>query len=233
MMTNKKHLTLTRRFALAIAAFAMAVGLSGGFSSGPAFAKGDNGDKGHSEEVLQGASNFIQNLGDRAIDILENAELNGDEINGRFRDLLNDSFDMDTIGRFVLGRYWRQATDEQQDEYQALFRKMVEEVYLSRFEDYSGQTFEVTGPRADGAGKDIIIGSKLIPPNGDGAEVLIDWRVRYKNSRYQIVDVVVEGVSMSMTKRQDFAAVIQRGGGKIDALLTELEKKYANANGKG
>lgn len=226
MMTNKKPMTPTRRIFMAIAALAMAFGMS----VAPASAKDD---KAHSKEVLQGASNFIQNLGDRAIDILENEDLSSEEINDRFRDLLNDSFDMSTIGRFVLGRYWRQASDEQQEEYQDLFRKMVEEVYLSRFEDYSGQKFDVMGPRADGAGRDIIINSKLIPPEGDASEVLIDWRVRYKNSRYQIVDVIVEGVSMSMTKRQDFSAVIQRGGGKIDALLTELEKKYANGNSKG
>lgn len=169
-------------------------------------------------DVGAGAENFIDNMAKRALDFLGGAS-SQDQKTASFRKLLNDSFDLDTIGRFVLGRYWKTSTAQQRDEYQKLFRQMVVDVYAKRFGDYKGQKFETRGHRADGE-KDTIVTSFIIP--AEGPEVQVDWRVRYKNGRYQIVDVIVEGVSMSVTQRSEFAAVIQRGGGDVQVLLAHL-----------
>lgn len=170
-------------------------------------------------DIGSGAENFISNMATRALQFLGNSSLAQDQKIASFRGLLNDSFDLDTIGRFVLGRYWKTSTAQQRSEYLSLFRRMVVEVYAKRFGDYKGQKFETRGYRADGD-KDTIVTSYIIP--GDGPEVQVDWRVRYKGGRYQIVDVIVEGVSMSVTQRSDFAAVIQRGGGDVQVLLAHL-----------
>lgn len=165
-----------------------------------------------------GAESFIGSMATRALEFLgSNADQEAKKAS--FRGLLNDSFDLETIGRFALGRYWKTSSAQQRTEYLVLFRKMVVEVYAKRFGDYKGQKFETRGHRIDGD-KDTIVTSYIIP--GDGPEVQVDWRVRYKNGRYQIVDVIVEGVSMSVTQRSDFAAVIQRGGGDIQVLLAHL-----------
>jgi len=92
---------------------------------------------------------------------------------------------------------------------------------FGRFFDYSGEHFETRSSRPDGT-RDIIVSSFIVPENG--TEIQVDWRVRYKKGRYQIVDVIVEGVSMSVTHRSDFSSVIQRGGGNIQALLTHLRE---------
>ncbi len=165
-----------------------------------------------------GAESFIGSMATRALEFL-GSSANQEAKKASFRGLLNDSFDLETIGRFALGRYWKTASAQQRTEYLTLFRKMVVEVYAKRFGDYKGQKFETRGHRADGD-KDTIVTSYIIP--GDGPEVQVDWRVRYKNGKYQIVDVIVEGVSMSVTQRSDFAAVIQRGGGDIQVLLNHL-----------
>ena len=170
-------------------------------------------------DVGSGAESFIQSMATRALGFLGNAGLSQEQKKSSFRGLLNESFDLETIGRFVLGRYWKTSTAQQRTEYLGLFRKMVVEVYATRFGDYKGQKFETRGHRADGE-KDTIVTSYIVP--GDGPEVQVDWRVRYKGGRYQIVDVIVEGVSMSVTQRSDFAAVIQRGGGDMQVLLTHL-----------
>lgn len=170
-------------------------------------------------DVGAGAENFIDNMAKRALDFLGNASNTQDQKTASFRKLLNDSFDLETIGRFVLGRYWKTSTTQQRDEYQRLFRQMVVDVYAKRFGDYKGQKFETRGYRADGE-KDTIVTSFIVP--AEGPEVQVDWRVRYKNGRYQIVDVIVEGVSMSVTQRSEFAAVIQRGGGDVQVLLAHL-----------
>jgi ABC-type transporter MlaC component len=139
-----------------------------------------------------------------------------------FRKLLRDSFDMKTIGRFALGRYWRDASDSQKQEYLNLFQNMVVEVYAQRFNDYNGQDFTVGNSRLDGE-KDTMVTSYIV--SADGQKIQIDWRVRFKNGKYQIVDVIVEGVSMSVTQRSDFSSVIQRGGGSVDVLITHLREK--------
>lgn len=166
-----------------------------------------------------GAEKFIGDMAGRALAFLGNEGLSQEQKISSFRSLLNDSFDLETIGRFTLGRYWKTSTEAQRQEYLTLFRRMVVDVYAKRFGDYKGQRFETRGARADGD-KDTIVTSYIIP--GSGPEVQVDWRVRYKNGKYKIVDVIVEGVSMSVTQRSDFAAVIQRGGGDVSVLLAYL-----------
>ena len=97
---------------------------------------------------------------------------------------------------------------------------MVVKVYSDRFKEYKGQKFEVRGARPEGE-KDVIVTSFILPEGGP--EVQVDWRVRSKNGRFQVIDVIVEGVSMSVTQRSDFASVIQRGGGNVDVLLAHLQ----------
>ena len=99
---------------------------------------------------------------------------------------------------------------------------MVVNVYAQRFQDYSGQGFQVLDSRFDGE-KDTLVLSKIVPESGP--EISVDWRVRYKKSGYKVIDVIVEGVSMSVSHRSDFSAVIQRGGGRVDSLIKHLEKQ--------
>ncbi len=168
--------------------------------------------------AAEGAKNFIASMGDRGINFLGNASMSQDAKKAEFRQLLNDSFDMNTIGRFSLGTYWKAASPAQQQEYLRLFNNMIVKVYSKRFSDYKGQKFDVRSARPEG--KDSIVTSFIVP--NDGPQVQVDWRVRNKGGSYKVVDIIVEGVSMSQTQRSDFASVIQRGGGKVDVLLQHL-----------
>ena len=96
---------------------------------------------------------------------------------------------------------------------------MVVEVYSRRFSDYNGQDFEVVSARGQG-NADAVVLSYLVPASGP--KISIEWRVRKKNGTFKIIDIMVEGVSMSVTQRSDFASVIQRGGGNVDVLLAHL-----------
>lgn len=168
------------------------------------------------------ARKFIDTMAGQAIEFLGHANMSQDAKQQQFEKLLRESFDMDTIGRFALGKYWRTATDAQRKEYLSLFRRMVVKVYSTRFSEYDGQKFETRAVRAEGE-KDVLVTSFIVP--GSGPEVQVDWRVRYKDGRWRIVDVIVEGVSMSVTQRSDFAAVIQRGGGDVGVLIQHLRSK--------
>jgi phospholipid transport system substrate-binding protein len=171
------------------------------------------------DAVSEGASNFIASMGDRGINFLGNESMSMDSKKQEFKKLLNESFDMNTIARFALGTYWKSATPAQQAEYLKLFNAMIVKVYSKRFSEYKGQTFEVKSARKEND-KDSIVTSYIVP--SDGPKVQVDWRVRNKGGSYRVVDILVEGVSMSQTQRADFASVIQRGGGNVEALLAHL-----------
>lgn len=176
------------------------------------------------DEIGQGAQNFIDNMAQRALNFLSDDKLSQDQKIERFENLLDDSFDMKTISRFSLGRYWRVASKPQRKEYFELFRRMVLDVYSKRFSDYTGQKFETKKYRKVGP-HDFIVTAIVIDPEGDHPDVKVDWRVRYKENRYQVIDIIVEGVSMAVTQRSDFSSVIQRGGGNIQSLINHLKSK--------
>lgn len=174
-----------------------------------------------SSETAEGAFKFVQSTAEAGLKFLSNPQSPRDEKKKEFRKLLDNSFDLDTIGRFALGRYWNTATPEQRKDYLTQFRRMVVDVYANRFDDYKGQKFEAASFRAISP-TDTLVTSYIKPADGS-PDIQVDWRVRFKGNTYKIVDVLVSGVSMSVTQRSDFASVIQRGGGNIDVLIDHLK----------
>jgi phospholipid transport system substrate-binding protein len=174
-------------------------------------------------QAAREADDFIREMGEKAINSLTGATLSEKERADRFREILDKSFDMPTIARFTLGRYWRVATKEQKDEYVKLFEDFVIQAYAARFKEYRNEGFKVGDVREIGDGQKLVA-SQIIregqPP------VAVQWRVR-GNSAYKIIDVMVEGISMSVTQRDEFAAVISSNGGKVEGLLSALRKKTA------
>lgn len=168
------------------------------------------------------AENFISEVTRAGISFLEDKSLSEKEKKEKFRTFLKQNFDLVTIGRFALGKYWRSSSTDQKKEYLNLFEDMVVNVYSKRFGEYDNQNITVTKAKPQGK-KDFVVNSKII--QNAGPEIDLDWRVRKKKSgEIKIIDISVEGISMSLTQRSDFSSVIQRGGGKIDVLLNHLKK---------
>jgi phospholipid transport system substrate-binding protein len=177
----------------------------------------------HDEAMKTPAGKFVQDLGDHAIGIIADKAMTKDERSDRFRDILRNSFDLMTIGRFVIGRSWNAATPDQQKEYMHLFEELVIKTYGDRMTLYTGEGFTITTVRPE-TEKDTIVNSQITHP--DGSEpTMIDWRIRQRDGKLGVIDVVVEGVSLSVTQRQEYAAVIQRNGGQIDGLLNQMRQQ--------
>lgn len=173
------------------------------------------------------ASEFIETLGTQAINVAADSDKSSNDKSREFRKLLKRGFALPKIGRFVLGRYWRQISDEQKERYAALFEDYLVVTYSNRFNEYSGETFEVVGEKPYGE-RGILVNTKVFRPQG--AEVVVDWQVVPDGDSYRIVDVVIEGLSMSLTQRSDFASAIQSQGGDFDRFLETLEKKVNGQN---
>ena len=171
---------------------------------------------------LEGAKTFIDSLADRAIDALTDNGVPRVERIRRFRAILDRDFDITTIGRWVLGRYWRSATQTERSEYFELFERLIVANYVDRFSRYSGETLEVLRAQAKGK-NDVIVSTRMIRPTG-GEPVDVAWRVRMGDNGYRIVDVIVEGISMGQTQRSEFASVIRKNGGRVEGLLKELRQ---------
>ena len=169
-----------------------------------------------------GPGAFVNELGNEVIHMLGNADLPPAEREREFRRLFLKGFDIDRISQFVLGRHWRTATEAQRAEYQRLFGDYIVCAYLQRLNQYSGESFVIKDARTDASGESVV---HSMVERDNRPPVRVDWRVRGPDSEYKIIDVVIEGVSMAITHRSEFAAVIQQGGGSITALLDALRRR--------
>jgi len=165
---------------------------------------------------------FVADLASRAVSELTTGDMPMPERITRFRGMLTEAFDVPTIGRFVLGRYWRIASDSEKAEYLKLFEDFIVQTYVHRFNDFAGAQLRVLQTRAAQDGEVVATLDAALPGKPPAR---FDVRMRRESNAFKIFDVVVEGISMSVTQRDDFAAVIQRNGGKIEGLLASLREK--------
>jgi phospholipid transport system substrate-binding protein len=171
------------------------------------------------QAIAQDARAFIGRLGNEAIQVLGPSVSQQQRI-ARFRQLFQRDFDVPGIGQFVLGRYWRTATPEEQQEFLKLFQEYIVQSYAAQLGEYGGEPFRVLGSRP--SGNETVVTSEIDRPSG--SRILVDWYVVDRGGP-KISDVYVAGVSMKVTQRDQFASVIQRNGGRVDALLTMLRQR--------
>ena len=168
---------------------------------------------------------FMNTLWDRAVEVL-NKKTDPAMREARFRELFHTDFDYPGIARFVLGRYWRTASEEEQQEFVKLFEDYVVFVYTARLSNFGGEALKVRGSHSDGDGA--IVSTDVITPGG-ASPMKIDWRLVTDNGSYKISDVIVEGVSMMVTQRSEFASIVQRNGGQVRGLIAMMREKTASA----
>ena len=164
---------------------------------------------------------FINQLGVQAIQVLGPSVGPAARVQ-RFRELFASDFDLPGIGRFVLGRYWRVATPEQQQQFLGLLREYLAQAYAGRLAQYAGEKFAAL--TAQQKGDETVVFSEIT--RNDGSKIKVEWHL-VNNSGWKISDAYVAGVSMAVTERDEFGAVIQQGGGSVQYLLDRLRQKVA------
>ncbi len=170
----------------------------------------------------ESARQFMQSLGDDAIAILADEGLSAVQRENKLGRLFDRGFHLPTVSRFVLGRHWRNATQDQRQEYQQVFRDFIVKSYSKRFSSFAGEQLKITNSRAEGK-HDTIVFSTIVRPEGKPTRV--SWRLRGYADGFKIIDVIVEGVSMLITQRDEFSSVIRNSGGELDGLITLLQDK--------
>lgn len=147
----------------------------------------------------------------------------------RLMAVIESETNLSLLARMTLGRYWRQATIQQRKVFADVFRRYLLQSFTSRLRRYAGaglgavhDRFAITATKKAGK-NDIVVRSLIKPPSGASLEV--DWRLRARDGRFFIIDLVVEGVSLLITQRSEFGSVVERIG--IEGLIGELETRVA------
>jgi phospholipid transport system substrate-binding protein len=145
--------------------------------------------------------------------------------------VLESKTDVDLLSRLVLGRYWRLMSDEQRAGYQQLFRDVVLRDLAMRLHRYASDAsgsvedhFQIVGGGQVGEG-DVLVRSRVVPETGK--PVTVDWRLRERPEGPVIIDLVIEGVSLLVSQRSEFASVIERSD--MDGLLAELRARAGSS----
>lgn len=164
-------------------------------------------------------ADFIRILGNQALEVIR-SDMSLGEKASYFHQMLRQDFDLPDMSRFVLGPYWRVASAGQRQEFCGLFEDHLVRFYGERFAQYGGESLRMTGSRTDPDG--VVVTSQILRPRAPPIE--LDWRLGVSDGRYKITDVTVDGVSMVLTQRSEFASVIERNGGQVAALLATMRE---------
>ena len=170
------------------------------------------------------ASEVVIATTDGVIAILKDASLSKDGKREHIEQVVYANVDFDTLSRLVLARNWKQLTPPQQQEFQAEFKRHLSVTYSRNIDNYRNEGVKVLGEREETRG-DRTVQTRVVRGAGGDGDILVDYRLRQKDGRWYIIDVIVEGVSLVANFRSQFQDII--AGGSPDVLITLLRDKNA------
>ncbi len=178
-------------------------------------------------DVQSEARDLIKSMASTVIGMLGNKGVSSAQREAKFREIYRANFDHPVIGRYVMGRAWAQASEGERTEYLGLFETYIAKVYSAQLATYKGETFDVQGSEADGDGA--VVNSRIVDRQA-GRTVEIKWRLRKTAGRLLVRDVIIEGLSMSLTQQREFASVYQARGGTAAGLIAAIREKIGQLN---
>ncbi len=168
----------------------------------------------------EGAAAFIETLGAQVLKIQDSgpADLSGTRL-ASLRDLIRSGFDLDLTSQLVLGKFWSRATPERRATFSELFARYLLNTYARHLDAYRIDTLEIVASNRAGE-RDFLVQTSI---ERDGEVASAVWRVRARDGAYSIIDVLIDGISLTLTQRSEFASVIVRKG--FDGMLAVLRQR--------
>jgi len=159
----------------------------------------------------------ISDTVDAVLAVLNDKSLGSEERRSRIEQIAYRRFDFVTMSRLVVARYWKRFTPAQQEELVREFKAFLASTYGDRIDRYNQEQIEIVGERQEPRG-DVSVLTRVVGGEYDKAEV--DYRLREQDGQWRIIDVKVEGISLVLNYRDQFKAILGRGGpeGLLDAL---------------
>jgi phospholipid transport system substrate-binding protein len=170
---------------------------------------------------------FVTELVNDAINKLSDKNLSKDEKASYIEKIALENVDINALGLYTLGELRKSSEKQDITNYQQSFEKYFLKSLTSRLTDYSSSKFEVLGVNKKSSNY-TIINSKVAPTDG-GPEIKIDWRVYTKNPDKPLIrDLIVEGLSLARTQKEEFASILNSNNNDINILISKLEEFVNN-----
>ena len=169
---------------------------------------------------------FIQEIVDEAKKIL--VDSNSDKYKSdKLTEIALVTVDINGVGLYTLGPYRKNLSEEQKKEYSILFKKYFLKTFVSRLTDYSEPKIDVVS--AEKKNEKYTIVSSILLATEKRAEVKIDWRIYTKDPNKPLIrDLIIEGLSLARTQKEEFSSIIESNDGNINALFSKL-KEFINS----
>ena len=166
---------------------------------------------------------FVQELVTEAIEKLSDKNLTNEEKAMFIKEVASENVDINALGLYTLGELRKSSSKDELIEYQKSFEKYFLKSLTSRLTDYSSSKFEILGSEKKSANY-TIVNSKVSPIDG-GPEIKIDWRIYTKNPEKPLIrDLIVEGLSLARTQKEEFASILSSNNNDIKFLINKLDE---------
>ena len=170
---------------------------------------------------------FVNELVNEAISKLSDINLNKEQKKIFIEKVALENIDINALGLYTLGELRKSSDNSDISNYQKSFEKYFLKSLTSRLTDYSSSKFEVVGEDKKSANY-TIVNSKVTPKDG-GPEIKIDWRIYTKNPDKPLIrDLIVEGLSLARTQKEEFASILSSNNNDIKVLISKLEEFVNN-----
>ena len=164
---------------------------------------------------------FIVELVEDAISKLSDKDLTDEEKSLFIEQIALENVDIKALGLYTLGELRKSTEKEKINNYQIAFEKYFLKSLTSRLKDYSASKFEVTSEDKKSSNY-TIVNSKIVPKDGS-PEIKIDWRIYTKNKDKPLIrDLIVEGLSLARTQKEEFSSILSSNNNDINALISKL-----------
>tara|TARA_B100000902_G_scaffold392039_1_gene443760 strand:+ start:3312 stop:3911 length:600 start_codon:yes stop_codon:yes gene_type:complete len=164
--------------------------------------------------------NFVTSFADSAISILSSDSLSDAERTSSFTELVMSSIDLNLISKFVLSKAWKNASDEQKEEYLIAFKDYFVNSYANKLDQYTGEKVDVIGSQE--AGKYVIVESNIIREGTDTLKINLKWRLLNKDNQIKIIDLNIEGISLVIAQREEFQSFLANNDYDLDKLIEKI-----------
>ena len=165
---------------------------------------------------------FVQSTVNRASEAL-NDKFSQEEKIEKLKEIASETVDIKGIGFYTLGAYRKSISNDQIKQYETLFTQYFLKSFASRLAEYSNPEIEVTSKKK--LNENYTMVSSILVSTEQRPEVKIDWRIYTKNSENPLIrDLIIEGLSLARTQKEEFSSIIQSNDGDINALFATLKE---------
>jgi phospholipid transport system substrate-binding protein len=174
----------------------------------------------------KGVKDFVNVTSTKVMSLVK-SDIRDEEKKAKLTEIFVETMDMDWIGKFVLGQYWRTMSDADKIDYLATYRKFLITAYVPLFKKYNNQILLIKDVKQISNEQYMVITE--IDSANKQTKYKVEYRLRYVGGKFKVIDIIGEGVSLLATQRSEFSSIINNGGYK--ALKKQLEEKAVSTVG--